>query len=237
MSLPVWCAELAAAFWRKAGPPPPTPRDLTYPALFFGLNVEDLRDLSVARVAGWFRNRDIPLRLNEPDRRLRGCLVASRGVGFAFLDPADDPAERRFTLAHEIAHYLRDYWQPRAVAVRRLGPDATAVLDGDRLPTTDERLRAVLRSVPVGPFTHLLARDADAPATDAEREAEVAADRLAFELLAPAAAVGDAPCASRLVTHFGLPAGPADRYAELLLPPAEPEDRAWSRLLRRVRRS
>lgn len=214
----------------------PGPGDLTFPALFFGLNVEDLRDLSVARVVGWFRDRGIPLRLTEPDRRLRGCLVASRGVGFVFHDPADEPAERRFTLAHEVAHYLRDYWHPRAVVARRLGPAALAVLDGDRPPTADERLRAVLRSAPVGPFTHLLARDAAAPATNDEREAEDAADRLAFELLAPAADVGEVPGVPHLVSHFGLPVGPAARYVELLSPPAEPEDRAWARALRGVRK-
>lgn len=224
MSLPIWCAELAAA-----------PRDLTFPALFFGLNVEEVRDLSVARVVAWFHNRGIPLRLDEPDRRLRGCLVASRGVGFAFLDPADDPAERRFTLAHEIAHFLRDYWHPRSVVERRLGHEALAALDGVRPPTADERLRAVLRTAPVGPFTHLMARDDAAPATDAEREAEAAADRLAFELLAPLPEVGTSPSPAALVERFGLPAGPAAQYAELLTPPAQPEDGAWTRLLRSAR--
>jgi hypothetical protein len=231
VSLPVWCVELSAAFWRGAGPPPPFPRDLTESAEWFGLTVQSVPGLTVDRVKNWFTSRTIPLQLAEPDRPLRGCLVAVSGRGFVFLDPADDPAEQRFTLAHEVAHFLRDYWHPREVVRRRLDESALAVLDGDRPPTPDERIRAVLRHVRVGPFAHLLARDDHgAPATDAERESEAAADRLAFELLAPADAVGDTTTA-QLTATFGLPPIPAARYASLFQPAQEPVDRAWSRLL------
>ncbi len=227
----MWCVELAAAFWKTAGPPPPFPRDLTEPATWFDIVVEDVPQLTVGRVVRWFRDREILLLLNHPDRPLRGCQVATHRKGFAFLDPGDDPAERRFTLAHEIAHFLRDYWRPRGVVRTRVGEDALAVLDAIRRARPDERVRALMRNAPVGPFTHLLARDDGAPATDAEREAETAADRLAFELLAPAAEVGDAPDVARLVGHFGLPPGPALRYADLLRTRPDPPDRAWARLL------
>jgi hypothetical protein len=227
----VWCVELTRAFWRRAGPPPPFPRDLTAAAVWFGLTVHDLPGLAVARVAAWFQSRSIPLQLAEPDRPLRGCLVARRGVGFVFLDPADEPAERRFTLAHEIGHYLRDYWHPREVVRRRLGESALGVLDGDRPPTPDERIQAVLRQAPIGVFAHLLGRDdTGTPATEAEREAEMAADQLAYELLAPVDAVGEHPAAEELSRSYGLPPRPAAAYVNHLHP-AAPPDRAWARLL------
>lgn len=230
MGGPVWCVELAAAFWAKAGPPPPFPRDLAGPAAFFGVGVEPVAGLSVAAVRGWFRARQIAVPFAEPDRPLRGCLVAWRGVGFVFLDPADAAAERRFTLAHEVAHFLRDYWHPRETVRRRLGDAALGVLDGDRPPTPAERVAAVLRGVRVGPFAHLLARDdRGVPASDAEREAEAAADRLAFELLAPEADVGEGATGAELEARFGLPKGAAGAYAARLAPPAEP---AWAARLR-----
>ena len=223
MSPPIWCIDLAERFWAAAGPPPPYPRDLRGPtSLGFPVAVLDHPRLSIAGVVGWFAGRTIALPLDEPDRRLRACLVATRGQGFVFLDAADDPAERRFSLAHEVAHFLRDYWHPREVVTRRLGPAVREILDGDRPPTPAERIQAVLRNVAIGPFVHLLRRDeVGRPLSAAERTAEAAADRLAFELLAPAdllAAATPAAVAVRLRDEFGFPPEPADLYAALLLP-------------------
>lgn len=237
MSAPVWCVDLAAAFWAKAGPPPPFPRDLHPAVTAVPLTPVEVSGVSVAAVRRWFERQGLVVPLNEPDRPLRACLVAWCGVGFAFLDARDDPAERAFSLAHELAHFLRDYLRLRENVVDRLGHAALEVLDGQRPPTPAERLHAVLRNVPLGPFAHLMRRDdTGRPLTPAEREAEAAADRLAFELLAPADAVGEASdrdaLAERLVSDFGLPPGPAARYAALLRPAAPPLDRAVARLLK-----
>jgi hypothetical protein len=234
----VWCLELAAGFWAKSGGVPPFPCDLRYASLALPFSAVEMNGVSVEAVRRWFTQLGIPVPLDEPDRPLRACLVAWRGVGFAFIDGLDDPAEKAFSLAHELAHFLRDYLRPREVAVERLGRSALEVLDGLRPPTGEERLHAVLRNVPLGPFTHLLRRDdSGRPLTPAEREAEEAADRLAFELLAPAEALGELESheavAERLVRDFGLPPAPAAVYAALLLPDVPRVDRAISRLLKR----
>jgi hypothetical protein len=235
MSVPVWCADLADRFWRLAGDPPPFPRDLRdVIAGAVPLAVIDLPGLRVRAVGEWFARRDIAVPLAEPDRPLRACLVAWLGHGFAFVDPADDPAERRFSLAHELAHFLRDYWHPRERAVARLGPPVAAVLDGLRPPTPDERVHALLRNVPLGPFAHLLRRDESGrPLSSGERESETAADRLAFELLAPEKAVetasGPSTLVTRLVGAFGLPPAVAGRYAALLAPGPVAPDALFSR--------
>lgn len=238
MSLPVWCVKLADSFWAIAGPPPPFPRDLRHAVGAVPLSVVDLNGVSVAAVRQWFDHVGIAIPLDEPDRPLRACLVAWRGEGFAFLDALDDPAERVFSLAHELSHFLRDYLRPRETVAARLGREALDVLDGLRPPTPAERLHAVLRNVSLGPFAHLLRRDDfGCPLTPAEREAEAAADRLAFELLAPVEAVGEARTQSelveRLVRVFGLPPQPAASYAASLPPAAPPLDRAVARLLKR----
>lgn len=238
MNAPVWCVELADAFWTKAGPPPPFPRDLRDVATSVHLSVIPLKGVSVVAVRQWFEHIEIPLPLTEPDRPLRACLVAWAGVGFAFVDRLDDPAEQTFSLAHELGHFLRDYLHPRERVADRLGVAALDVLDCRRPPTPTERLQAVLRNVTLGPFTHLLRRDETGrPLSPLEQEAEDAADRLAFELLAPASVLPETDSRTtrieRLVREFGLPLNPATRYAALLTPSGPEIDRAVARLLAR----
>ena len=236
MSAPVWCAELAAKFWATAGTPPAFPRDLRTSVSWFPFSVVSLANLRVSTVCQWLAAKHIRTPTLEPDRRLRGCLFADGGYAYAFIDPTDPCAELRFTLAHEVGHFLRDYWHPRELARLRLGSDILDVLDGKRPVTPTERLHAVLRNATVGPFAHLLRRDEmGRPLTPGERTAEAAADRLAFELLAPAAALEDCTdldeLRHQLEETFGLPPEPAARYTAILLPPPEP-----STLAARLRR-
>jgi hypothetical protein len=220
---PVWVHDLADHFWRAVGPPPPFPRDLHTAATNFGLTVLSRPGLTLDTVRGVMTRYTRVVAPDEPDRPLRACLCTVRGRGFVFLDSDDPPAERRFSLAHEIAHFLRDADAPRRAVAATLGADAVRVLDG-AAPNPDERVRAVLRGVTLTAHVHLLSRDDDGrPKSPAERASEAAADRLAFELLAPAARFDDQPAgviAERLAGEFGLPPGPATDYLRLLRPPA-----------------
>lgn len=247
---PVWVTESAGRFWAAAGPPPPFPRDLTVPALFgFGVTVTALPHLTLAVVRDRLARNGITCPADEPDRPLRACLFARGEAGFVYVDAADPPAERRFSVAHEVAHFLRDVDAVRRRVAAELGPAGREVLDGCRPPTADERVQAVLRGVSLGPHVHLLNRDDDGrPRSAAERDAEAAADRLAFELLAPAELLGigreacatkttggtglpacAAALASRLIAEFGLPPGPAAEYARVLCP-SPPTDPFFDRI-------
>jgi hypothetical protein len=232
---PIWVGELAARFWAAAGDPPAFPRDLTRAAMAaLRVRVLDLPALRLGGVRDWLARCRVPCPLDEADRPLRACLFTWAGVGFVFLDRDDPPDERRFSLAHEVAHFLRDYDAPRRLAAAKLGAGVLDVLDGRRPPTPEERIHAVLRRVPVGPHAHLLRRDADGEArSPAERAAEDAADRLAFELLAPAELLAGErdrrAMVRRLRTAFGFPDGAAGGYAAALLP-APPTDPFAARL-------
>lgn len=212
---PVWVRELADAFWAAVGPEV-YPRTFAEVSLGFRVIVIERANLSLAVVRDWL-TRQSRITVGGPDRRLRGCLVAHEWDGFVFVEATDPPAERRFTLAHELAHYLRDVWRPRRRAMEKLGTGIVDVLDGKRPPTADERLHAVLRGLPAGPVMHLLGRGEDE--SPEVRAAEAAADRLAFELLAPAAEVREP---AELEGRFGLPPAKAIEYARLLWPPAVP---------------
>jgi hypothetical protein len=222
MSVPFWVADLADRFWADAGAAEPFPRDLRRAiARAVPLTVVSLPDLRLAGVRDWLLRNGVACPCPGRDRRLRGCLVARSECGVVFLDGADPEDEQRFSLAHELAHFLRHYHRPRREAVRRLGELVSEVFDGLRPPTTAERIGALLADVRVGFHVHLLGRDGGAAVAVAEREA----DRLAFELLAPAAAVlpggTEAVLAERLGSRFGLPPAKARAYARLLAPPPD----------------
>ncbi len=221
---PVWVTELAARFWATVGDPPPFPRDLRAVLCWLPeLHVVGVPHLTLASAADRFARYGVPCPAGATDRPLAGCFAGHAGVGVILFDPTLAAAEVRFTLAHEVAHYLRDYDAPRRKVAARLGAAAVEVLDGRRPATADERLSGALRGIAVGRHPHFLDRDrcGRVVAPDA-RAAEDAADRLAFELLAPVAALASdgvparAALAARLATEFGLPAAEAARYAAAL---------------------
>jgi hypothetical protein len=179
------------------------------------------------------------------DRPLRACLVASHGRGAVFLDETDPADERRFSVGHEVSHLLLYYLLPRRRAVATLGDGIHDVLDGRRPPSAAARAPALLAGVHHGLHVHLMERTPDGHAADgATTASEANADRLAYELLAPADAVlarvdgvvGPGRTAAALAVlkgDFGFPDVPADRYAALLAPP--PDARSLVRRLRLVR--
>jgi hypothetical protein len=226
--IPLWVAELATRFWAEAGGTTPFPRDLEPPiARALPLVVISLPQLTVHGVASWLDRQNLPARLPTEDRSLRACLVARNGCGLAFLDKDDPEDERRFSLAHEVAHFLRDYRHPRQRAAARLGSDITAVLDGHRAARPEERLHALLSGVSLGFSTHLFERNPSVPLARSIVEAEWDADCLAYELLAPAQDIlrerdEYAERVRRLRESYGLPTSQAEAYARLLAPPVPP---------------
>jgi len=217
---PVWVCELAARFWAVAGEVPPFPRDPRAALAWVdGVRVIEVPNLTLSRAADALARFGVPFDRAQPDRALAGCFCGHRGRGYILFDPLLSPAEVRFTVAHETAHWLRDYDAPRRRAAKRLGELALEVLDGLRELTPEERFAGVLRAVPVGPFAHVLDRDRFGRVCSAgARDSEAAADRLAFELLAPFEALRPHLGNERavLVSVFGLPKREAARYAAAL---------------------
>jgi hypothetical protein len=160
-----------------------------------------------------------------PERLLRACILVHEGNGLLFVDATDATDERRFSVGHEIAHYLVEYAEPRRQARTRLGETILPVLDGRRGASWDERLGAVLGGVSLDASLHLMERTPDGHLPGGEISvAERHADELAFELLAPfdvvrstlprGAALREVEAVLR--QRFGLPAAPARVYARRL---------------------
>src|SRR5262249_22261479 len=188
MSAPLWVAELAEAFWEAAGMREPFPRALRRPAArALPVALVSLPRLRFHDVRHWLVRNRVGCPCPADGRGLRGCLVAWGGWGYVFLDGADPEDEQRLTLAHELAHFLRHYWHPRHLASRRVGEQVTEVFDGRRAPTPEERVHALPAAVPLGFHLHLMERgSAGGFGSAAVAAAEGEADRLGYELLAPA---------------------------------------------------
>src|SRR5262249_44879137 len=152
----------ASTFWEAAGMREPFPRSLREPIaralpmmLIFlpRLRLEDVRQWLIDNQRGWPCATAVTARAR--DGRVRGCLVAWRGWGCVFLDGADAEDEQRFSLAHELAHFLKHYWRPRREAVRRLGRQVLEVFDGLRPATPAEQLHGLLSGSGLGFHVHL----------------------------------------------------------------------------------
>ncbi|MHB8598483.1 MAG: ImmA/IrrE family metallo-endopeptidase [Ktedonobacteraceae bacterium] len=178
----------AQEFWTLAGEVSnlPLPRNIKAAiVLAVPLELYPVPVLRVNHVVDWMRRVQLTHAIRGRNRRLHGCLLADHGQGAIFFDADDSEAEQRFTLAHELAHFLLDYLHPRERALTALGASILPVLDGERAPTVEERLHAVLSAVPLGVMSHVMERpDTGLPATFVIA-IEDRADRLALELLAP----------------------------------------------------
>jgi len=155
------------------------------------LAVVALPNLDARRARGWLAERGVRLDDGDADRPLGGLLLAARGVGIVFFDGTLEPADRRFTVAHELGHFLLDYLEPRERVLRE-APSLLEVVDGWRPPTRAERAQAVLARVPIGLHAHLLDRDVHGAAVPDVEAAEDAASQFALEVLAPWSATVDA---------------------------------------------
>jgi hypothetical protein len=230
---PYWLRNVVDRFWIAAGELEPFPRKLEGPVAWaLPLAIFKVPRLCVQDVERRLSDFGVQFRIANQDRVLHGCLVAFGGKGIVFLDGSDPDDELRFSLAHEIGHFLVDYVWPRDRAIKRLGPAIAEVLDGRRLPTVAERIDAVLGDAPIGVHTHLMDRLPSGQIGCGHiAGAEHRADRLALELLAPEADVraallplAGAPEEDRagqlerlLKERFGLPRNVAREYARFLI--------------------
>lgn len=218
-------------FWDLCGETEPFPRSLErYLALALPLTVIKLPRLKMTDIQDWLSKRGVSVALGCSNRRLRGCLVARGGEGLVFVDGTDSPAELRFTIAHELAHFLIDYLLPRSLALRTFGPWARDVIDGVRPPTASERLQALLASKAITIHINLMERSGEGEASGSVLTIENRADRVGLALLAPPSTVlsrlgpladgfveRHEAVASELCLRYGLPSWLARQYGRALL--------------------
>jgi len=178
---------IADYFWQLVGSVEEFPRRLEGSiAIALPLSVVALPSLTVSKIEGWLRQRQVQCPINVADRRLSACVIAQGGHGILFFDGSDPEDERQFSIAHDTGHFLADYWLPRISAIQQFGEGVEPVLDGFRPPTPEERLGGVIAGMPLPSFSSLMERGADGLAESQNTVTrEDIADQVGFELLAP----------------------------------------------------
>jgi hypothetical protein len=244
MDSTVLVENTAQEFWALVGARSSYPCDIKAAIILtLPLELYPVAGLRVKDVLDWAERIKLNCNIRGRDRRLHGCLIADKGKGTIFFDTQDLEAEQRFTLAHELAHFLLDYQAPRQRALTMLGEAILPVLDGERPPTVAERIHAALGTVPLGVMSHLMERPDDGLPSNTVIDIEDRANRLALELLAPALPLKElmeqatAPrgfstrltfLTEQLIIEYGLSEAFASSYAKFLLQQlGEPTFRDW----------
>ena len=179
--------HLAALFWESTGELRIFPCDLESAVLWvLPVAVVKLPRLGLSSIRRWLEARNIEMPYAGREKRIRACLLARCGSGLIFLDGADPEDEQRFSLAHDVAHFILDYQSHRQRAIDSLGNRIVEVLDGERKATVEERLTGILSGMTIGPFMHLMDRNKyNRISRRVILDIEDAAERFALELIAP----------------------------------------------------
>jgi hypothetical protein len=217
-------------FWELSGEIEAFPRSLERASILaLPIAIIKFPRLALGSIESWLVRRNIQYSFNCQSRLVRGCLIAFRGKGLLFCDGSDSVDEIRFTIAHEVAHFLHDYLVPRQKAINLYGPSVTEILDGIRRPTVTERISSLLDGVKIGLNTNLMERGFKDDLNDIWKIEDMA-DLVALELLAPSKDVfkrtdiSGLEFATRLdsitqtlILNFGLPPSIARGYGNNLL--------------------
>jgi hypothetical protein len=224
--------EAINLFWRRCGETELFPRNLERSvALALPVTLVKQPRLMLHGIERWIEERGRQFSFNCRSRAVRGCLIAYGGQGFIFVDGADPDDERRFTIAHELGHFIVDYWLVREEAISKFGERIIEVFDGLRPPGVTERMHALLIGARLGVYTRLMERNGVGGGDQAEVwNVEDRADRVALALLAPpeevlsmvdtsAATFAERQATMTCTLHelFGLPGAVASSYADSLL--------------------
>ena len=177
----------AGWFWRRVGGGKDFPADIGYAAMsaleVYVEEIEGLTTLTASSYAGCVGIRNA---CGFSERGLRGCLVVRRRGALILVERSDDEAEKRFTIAHEVAHYILEVRRHRERAAERMGRDFSDVLYGPRKATPTERIDAWLNDVRPDKILHFMDRAPGGGYGCARTmDAECVADDLALEILAP----------------------------------------------------
>lgn len=225
--------NIARDFWSQIRPSPTPPYDISGAvSLMLPVDIVCLSDLSLKKIEQWLTNRNLTFKTDVNDRCLHGFILIYSGTGFIFINGTDSEEERRYTIAHEVSHFILDYKIPRDKAIDKLGIPISDVLDGLREPSIQERVDGVINGVSVQLFTHILEKDGDGSFLSIKVfNAENNADSLALELLAPHSIVTketmagkkkmqfahfEVRCYTLLTEKYKLPQSIAKQYAKSL---------------------
>ena len=213
-------------FWKRAGGRLDYPADIAYAATCaLDVYVDEVAGLTPVSAAAHIGREGLCIPNEADERSLHGCVIVGRSGGVILVEKSDYEPEKRFTIAHEVSHYILEVKLRHERATDRMGREFADALYGLREPTPTERIDAWLNNTRSEAFAHFMDR---APGgrygCSRTLEAECRADDLALEILAPRselrAAVSSMGFSESLKVarriaewRFGLPEAIAELYA------------------------
>lgn len=205
------------------------PVDMRYaPMCALDVYVEEVASLTTGKAASRLERLGIRTPDGIDERAIHGCLIVGRSGAGVLVEENEGEAQKRFTIAHECAHFILGVRRHQERAASRMGQDFTDVLHGLRGATPDERIDAWLRGVRSDALVHFMDRTPTGGYGCARTgDAECLADDLAVEILAPRSELirnlhsfgrmgfSESLIAARGIAErrFGLPAETAEHYA------------------------
>ena len=225
--------KIAADFRAKAGLPQDPPYDIAKAAkLILPLQVIEIAGLDLEKIRQWLRHRNLVDTIDDIEagnRTVHGFILTQRGSGLIFVDSEDLEAEQRFTIAHEVSHFLIDHKIPRQKIISRFGDRLEKIMDGELPLKRSDELFALIKGADIHQRTRSIENDGDGSFRSwINFIAENEADGLALELLAPQQAVVSeilsgkkslphqvftVRCRKLLEQRYGLPTHVAQQYA------------------------
>jgi Zn-dependent peptidase ImmA (M78 family) len=80
----------------------------------FRIAIHSIPHLDIARIAATVQRLGLPFESTTLDRysALAGFLYAYHGGGIIFIEETDPEERQKFSLAHELGHFINDYYRP-----------------------------------------------------------------------------------------------------------------------------
>lgn len=142
--------------------------------------------LNPTKITSWLTSRKIDIPVENNDRSLDGALLIQNGTVIMFIDTAENDIRQRYTLAHQVSHFLLAYQMPKERAIIKLGKEIAAALKDDTEAPVTQLVQSALQGMTGAAYTLLIEKSEDAfPSDRLNLLPESPADTLALELLAP----------------------------------------------------
>ena len=144
------------------------------------LNVQLIRmpQLSPKNITSWLSDHDMNIPLENNERNLHGALIIQNGAVLMFIDTTENDTRQRYTLAHQVSHFLLDYQMPKERTIMTLGKEIAGVLKGNAEASVEQLVQSAFNGMTDKVYTLFIEKDEAIPS-------ENPADSLALELLAP----------------------------------------------------
>ncbi len=191
-----------------------------------------IKELSLQKIETWLAERTISIEFDVNDRGLHGALMIKTGSVFMFVEDSQNEIQQRFTVAHEVSHFLLDYHVPKEKAILALGKEIEDVLNGNLAASNPQLALSVIKGITIDPYTFLIENNGNGSFLSwSNFNSENEADYLALELLAPRAKVINETVSSTkrltysqftrksqeiLIGKYGIPSEVARQYASEL---------------------